>query len=86
MVDLIAHLALGRVALAHSAGFNFRTYDEPEGHLDTARKERLVELLREEAASRGIVILLTSHDAEVEAMMDDFINVERIGNESRIVC
>jgi len=49
--------------------------DEPSSALDTEKERRLFQLLEEEKKNR--IILLTSHSANVEVLLDDVIRLNR---------
>jgi len=52
--------------------------DEPTGNLDAARGRKIVELLRESAASLGSALLVASHDPEVLAAFDQVIDLAEL--------
>jgi putative ABC transport system ATP-binding protein len=58
--------------------------DEPTGNLDTARGRKIVQLLRDSAASLGSALLVASHDPEVLGSFEQVVDLAALNQAARL--
>jgi len=84
--DVAILLALGDLVASRALSpIRMRLLDEPFDNLDSSGIERVVDLLQSKVEPNVGTLLVITHNADLQALFDNVIHVEKSGGISRIV-